>query len=81
MSGPCFFGWNSTNHLSSIVKSLLSLEGALITSHSLADDFCMFVDPDVGSSAEHFLNGFGEHVYLDINMIIDGDITSRLIEI
>lgn len=38
------------------------MEGYLAASHALADDFGVFVDPDVGcSSAEHASEGLAEH--------------------
>ena len=69
MGGAGFFGGDSSDHLGAIVEGLLGLEGALISSHSLADDFGVFINPDVGGSAEHFLDGFGEHFRLKLRYI------------
>ena len=61
MSGSSLFGWYTSNHLCSIVESLLSLKGSLITCHALADNFGMLVDPDIWSCTEHSLDCSGKH--------------------
>ena len=60
------FGRDTTNHLSSVVKSLLSLESSLISSHTLADDLGILVDPDIGDGAEAAFDNFRQHWILKI---------------
>jgi len=41
---------DATNNLSAISKSLLGVESAVLASHTLADDFSVFVDEDKRAS-------------------------------
>lgn len=61
MGRACFFGVDSTDHLGLIVEGLLSLEGALTTSHSLTDDLGVLVDPDISSSGEEVFANLAKH--------------------
>lgn len=56
------FRGNTTNHLGAVVESLLGLKSSLISSDTLADDFGIFVDPDVGCGTETVFDDFGEHL-------------------
>ena len=62
VSAAGLLGGNSSNHLSAVVQSLLGLEGALVSSHSLADDLGVLVDPDLRGGTEHPLDGFRQHL-------------------
>ena len=58
MGSTSLFGRYTTDHLCSIVEGLLGLESSLISSHALADDFSVLVDPDVGDCTEAVLDDF-----------------------
>ena len=62
MNSSGFFGGYTTDHLGAVVESLLGLESALVSGDSLADDFGVFVHPDVGDGTEAIFDDFGQHL-------------------
>ena len=58
MSCACFFGVDSSDHLGVVVKGLLGLEGSLVSSDTLADNFGVLVDPDVRCCREKVFANF-----------------------
>lgn len=64
MSLSGFFGVNSSNHLSSVFNGLLGVEGSLTSGNTLANNFGVFIDPNVGFSGreKEFGGYFADHI-------------------
>lgn len=61
VSGACFLGVDSSDHLGVVLEGLLGLEGALVAGDPLADDLGVLVDPDVSAGGEEVLTNFAKH--------------------